>query len=630
MRSLGFTLILALLATLVCGVAGWQLKQGNFDSIFGAPPVAVGKRIYTEFAPADVKHILISQNGVNASFELGEHGWQATVPWKDRMDPRAAVEIIDFTLTLRVEDQDDSDKIDAQKAGFNKESGVNIRLEGANRQVLAKYKLGRQTPWFATVEGADKPVPTFFVQPRDADHKRFVYAVTGDISPWFKDGVKRLRDHQPFYFNPLNLQKIRIQTSQAEVNLSRETPKSPWRLIKTQDLATDPKAVKSLIEGLYKLEAAKVTDRASLPLASPSTTAKSSQIAITSFGTETETILDIYPADPSDPRYVRATVSDRPDTVFELLLKPEPNKVSLADLPLTINDLRDASLTNLNRKVLRGVRIQPTNGKEILISRTPPAPWVATIDGQTQDANEQRLFSLLTTVTEGRATGFKTDAATDFTPWGLDKPFLKLTFLGPENQPGVELAFGTDGKGGYFVNRIGTNTVMSVDPGLVSAIPVKAFEWRQARLWSIDRGNLKAISRQTAGQPPLKLLYDDATGDWTANSNRTDLTSKLDPSRANYLLGILEGLQVTRWLSPDDDSADKALLTPSLVFMILENQTNEMLDVTGLINRGVVLAPASPGPNPAFYYGRLRDEDQPFMLDRDSYEKLATDLLDKD
>ena len=37
MRSLGFTLILALLAIFVSGLAGWQWVQGNFDSVFGAP-----------------------------------------------------------------------------------------------------------------------------------------------------------------------------------------------------------------------------------------------------------------------------------------------------------------------------------------------------------------------------------------------------------------------------------------------------------------------------------------------------------------------------------------------------------------------------------------------------------------
>ena len=628
MRSLGFTLILALLAVLVCGLAGWQWVQGNFDSVFGAPPTPVGERIYSGFRPAEVKFIEVSQSGVNTAFELGPNGWFSTRPWQDRMDPRAAVGIINFTLGLRVEDFAEVEEIDAQKAGL-KESGINIRLQGENHRPLAKYKLGRQTPWLATIEGIETPVSTVFIQPRDEDHKHYIYACTDDIAPLFKDGLKFLRDHRPFYFNPTALQKIRIRDGQDELTLSRESRQSPWRVVKPLDLATDPKAIKALLEGLFELQAVKISDRASVTLPAGGTPAKSGQIALTSFDSETETVLDIFPPETPESREVRATVSDRPKTIFDLPLKPEPNRVSLADLPLAVNDLRDPTLTNLNMQSLRGVLIQPATGTEILITRTPPAPWMATINGQSQEANEERLYNLLQAVTEGRAIGFESDAATDFTPWGLHRPFLKLRFLGQDNQ-GIELAFGLDGKGGTFVNRLGTPTVMRVDSSLVSSIAVRPYEWRHSRLWSVDRVNLLAIRRKKDQQPPLTLLYDFATEEWTANSEARDLTSSLVPARANFLLGILEGLKVSRWLATDDESANKALLNPSLVFLVIENATDATGEVTGRLTREVVLAPATTGANPAFYYGRLGSDANPFLLDRDTYGKLATDLLEKE
>ncbi len=629
MRSFGFTLILALLAVLVCGLAGWQWVQGNFNSVFGAPPTPVAARIYSGFSPAEVKYLQVSQNGVNASFELGAQGWYCTLPWKDRMDPRAAVAIINFTLGLRVEDFAEVTKIDSQKSGL-KESGINIRLEGANHQPLAKYKLGRQTPWLATFENLATPVPTVFIQPRDADHKHYVYACTGDISQHFKDGLKSLRDHHPFYFNPTALQKIRIRGAEGELTLARESRQSPWRVVKPLDLATDPKAVKALLEGLYELQAVKISDRASVTLPASGTPAKSGQISLVSFDSEAETVLDIYPPETPESREVRATVSDRPETIFDLPLKPEPNRLSLADLPLAINDLRDATLTNLNRKSLRGVLIQPATGSEILVTRTPPQPWMATINGQSQEANEERLFTLLKTVTEGRAIGFPSDATTDFTPWGLHRPFLKLRFLGQDDQT-LELAFGIDGKGGYFVNRLGTPTVMRVDPSLVATIPVRPYEWRQSRLWSVDRGSLMQIERTTGSEPPLVLRYDfDKPDTWTASRNDEDLTSFLNPARADYMLGTLEGLKVTRWLAPDDASATTALLKPSLAFKVIEKGVNEVGDFTGLITREVILAPATTTGKPLFYYGRMASDSHPFLLDKDTYAKLATDLVEKE
>ena len=641
MRSLGFTLILALLAVLVGGMAGWQWTRGNFDSVFGAPPTEIGARIYSEysvvekkavpsFSPAEVKFIRVSQNSVRAEFALGEHGWQCIQPWKDRMDPRAAVEIINFTLGMRVEDVAEVGEIDEQRAGL-KENSVSIRLEGKNHESLAKYKLGRLTPWLATFKEIDTPVPTVFVRTRDARKKDYIYACTGDIGPWFTDGLKFLRDHRPFYFNPLTLRQVRILNGQDELTLSRETLKSPWRITKPQELATDPKAVKSLLEGLYQLKARKVSDRASVTLTPPATLTKPGQIGILHFGSgvETETVLDISPPETPDSREVRATINDRPGTVFDLPLKPEPDTVSLADLPRAINDLRDSALINLNRASLRGVLIQPANGQEILISRKPPAPWMTTIDGQSQEANEERLFTLLQTVMGGRAISFATDAATDFTPWGLDKPFLKLHFMGQEGQPPVVLSFGLDGKGGYFVNRLGTTTVMKVDQALVSSLPVKPFEWRDSRLWSLDRNNLTVISRKSGNQPPLTLLYDGNADEWTANSNAEDVTSMLVPTRASFMLGILEGLKVTRWLSPEDESANKALLTPSLAFKIIQNTTDDMFNVTGHSTLELLVAPGSSAQNPAFYYGRVGADGQPFLLDRDLFQKLATELLEK-
>lgn len=629
MRSLGFTFILALLAVLFCGLAGWQWVEGNFDSVFGAPPTPVGQRVYTHFNAAEVKRIRVSQNGVTANFELGTNGWQCTQPWQDRMDPRAAVAIINFTLGMRVEDFAKTGDVDAQKAGL-KESGINIRLEGEHRKPLAKYKLGRQTPWLATIADMDKPVPTVFVQPREEDHKNHIYACTGDIGPLFKDGLKYLRDHRPFYFNPVALQKISIRAAQGELTLGRETPQSPWRVIKPLDLATDPKAMKSLLEGLYELQATKISDRASVTLPANAALAKSGRITIQSFGSTSETVLDIFPPESPESREVRATVSDRPGTLFELPLKPEPDLVSLADLPLAVNDLRDTALTNLNIQSLRGVLIQPATGTEILITRTPPQPWMATIDGQSQEANEERLFSLLKMATEGRATGFETDAATDFTPWGLHRPFLRLRFLGKDDRA-IELAFGLDGKGGYFVNRVGTPTVMRVDPALVSSIPIKPYEWRHARLWSIDRNNLMEVTRTSGAGSPLILRYDfDKPDPWTARRSDKDVTADLNPARANYMLDTLEGLKVTRWLSSEDASATQALLNPSLAFTAIEQAKDDQDNFTGLIKREVILAPATTGANPGFYYGRAVGDTHPFMLDRDSYSKLATELLEKE
>jgi hypothetical protein len=626
MRSLGQTLFLAIVAAFACAMAGWQWQQGNFDSLFGAPAVPVGERIYTSFKPDQVEHIRITASGVSASFSLGENGWQASAPWTDRMDPRAAVSIINFTLGMRVEDVAELEKVPTAQSGLG-ESAVAIRLEDGKRELLANYRLGRVAPWKAEVEGMEQPVPTVFVNPREKNRKAHVYACTGDITTLFKDGLKFLRDHRPFYFNPVTLQKIRIRAQQGDLTLGRANPQSPWRIVKPLDLSTDPVAIKSLLEGIYELQAAKVSDRATVTLPAKDSAVKTSQIALVPFGTEAETLLEIFPPETPETTDLKATVSDRPDTVFELPFKPEAGLVSLADLPLSVNELRDPTLTHLSVQSLRGIVIEPATGSPILITRSAPQPWMATINDVSQEANEENLFSLLKAVTTTRAIGFESDAATDFTPWGLDRPVLKLRFLGEDNQ-GLELRFGIDGKGGTFVNRLGTPTVMRVDPQMLGAIAVRPYEWRISRLWSVDRSNLTAIQRKLGNESPLLLKYADGPGTWSASRDGADLTTNLDPTRANFMLGVLEGLKVSRWLAPDDDAAITALANPSLTFTVIEITRDDTLTFTGISTRTVNIAPAT-GQNPGFYYGRLNNEPHPFLLDSETYRKLALDLFEK-
>lgn len=696
MRSFFATLLLAIVTAAICALAAWQWREGSFDSVFGAPATPVGQRIYDSFTADQVKHIRITGNNTTATFSLGKGGWQASTPWADRMNPRAAVGIINFTLGMRVEDIAELDDIDPEKTGLG-QTAINIRLEDADHQPLAYYKLGRQAPWKAEYKDFDKPVDTVFIQPRDKDHKRHVYVCTDDINPLFKDGLKNLRDHRPFYFNPVTLQKIRIRTLEGELTLGRpvnelirsENPLleirtrfitadtngdslvSPnewlsmanypiddsaknrkfdlvdgdknkqltpdeftnaflgaWRIVKPLELATNPAAMKTLLEGIFELQAVKVSDRAKVTIPATENAAKNSQIALTPFGSETETLLEIFPPETPETNHAKATVSDRPETVFDLPLKPETGVVSIANLPLSIKDLRDYSLTNLDIQALRGVLIQPATGVEILVSRTPPQPWMATISGASAEANEENLYSLLKAVTTARAIKFESDAATDFTPWGLHKPILTLRFIGIDNQV-LELRFGIDGKGGYFANRTGTPIVMRVDQELISSIAVRPFEWKLSRLWSVDRFNLLAIKHTRGAEAPVILKYNFSDEAWQAERDGKDISADLDPARANFMLTNLEGLKVSRWLSTTDENAIEALKKPILTLTVTELLTDDQGETTGVLDRTVSFAPAAPGDNPGFYYGRLDKEENPFLLDQPTFQKISLGLFEK-
>lgn len=627
MRSPAVTVMLMLIALLSCGLAGWLLSEGDLSALLGVPPAAPGERLYTSFGPEEVCKIQVSARGVDAEFEKAASGWQALQPWQDRMDPRAAVGIISFTLGMRVEDVAPTDEIHLQETGLA-DDAVHIRLEGADGRPLAKYRLGRRTPWMGADPDSGEPVPTLFVRPWDKNRKSHVFACTGDILPLFKHNLKFLRDHHPFYFHPATLCKIRIHSTEGELTLGRDTPKAAWHIVKPLDLRTDPVAIKALIEGLHNLQAVAITD-AGVAQSATATANGTKQIALTQFGSEVETVLVIQAPDSPAARDVGATVSDRPGTVFRLPRKPEPELVSLADLPLAVNDLRDPALTNLNIASLQAVSIQPSTGAEIFITREGPKLWTTMIDGRHRQANEVRLFDLLKAMTTTRVIGFESDAATDFTPWGLSRPFLKLSFIGQDSRT-LTLRFGMDRHGTIFVNRLGTSSVMRVDKSLLSAIAIHPYEWRSSRLWSLSRVDLKTIVRSTPQQPALTLTYDYFFDEKVQGRMADkDVSDAINPARVNFLLGALESLEITRWLAATDAEASAALAEPVLTLMVEESKIDDQGEAVGTETekRELKFAPLPGASPPQFYYGRLTSDTHPFLLDRATFEKLAVDVF---
>lgn len=540
------------------------------------------------------------------------------------MDSRAAASIINFTRGMKVEDHASRDDIREDKAGLANEA-VTIRLEDVNRNVLAHYKIGRPTQWKATMPEIAEPVPTVFINPREKGRKKHIYACTGDINALFKDNLRFLRDHRPFYFNPLNLKSISIGSKQGQLLIARESPEKPWRIVKPLDLPTNATAIKSLLKGLFEMQALKVNDTAVSRTPHAAEENDSTRITLQSFESESPCELEIRPANSAEANETTAVVSNRPGVEFLMPAKPVSGLISLSDLPLSVNELRDPTLTHLNIKALRGISIEPSTGSAILLTRDDQKPWTTVNNGEVQEANEQNLYDLLKAVTTGKALAFESDAATDFTPWGLDRPILKLRFIARDNQA-FELRFGVDSKGDYYANRLGTPTVMRVDEALIRSIAVHPYEWRHAKLWSIDKVNLLAIQRVVPGSSTLTLKYRFIDELWSSELDGRDISAAVDPIKANYLLSVLEDLKVSRWLAPNDEAALNALRSPTLIIDVMEKKFDDLGEFASTGSRRLMLAPSDSSARPANYFGRIGSEANLFTIDAETYDKISAEL----
>lgn len=628
MRNALFTILLASTTLVLGALAAWQFREGSLNRLLGTPPTAVGEKIYPGFQPEKCTQIILRTGETEAVFLKTQRGWESSAPWRDRMDPRSAISIITFANTTTVRDLVPHDKLDPDLAGFGS-TRTDVQLKDAKGESLARFRLGRRTPLLGLIPG-EKPhtIPTVYLLPLERGRKSHVYAATGDILPLLKDGFTYLRDRRPFSLNPILLEKIRILTSQGELTLGRENPSAPWRVTKPLDLPTDPAAVKSLLEGLYDLQASKLGDRSEVTLPIDGTAPANSRIAIAHFGEEKETTLEILPPASPEATDTLATVSDRPEAIFTLPMKPGPDLISIADLPLTVNDLRDPTLTNLNIASVRGIAIETTTTPTILISHRPPAPWTATIGGKEQPANEQRLYELLKAVTETRALAFETDAAPeDLSPWGLDKPILTLTFLAENNQT-LTVSFGLDKSGNLFAKRKASPTVMRLDISFLEKIAVRPNDWRHARLWSVSVVDVQEITRTEAGSPQLRLSYDWNNDKWKATREGRDATANLDPLRANMLLTTLENLQVSRWLSAADEADADALANPALSLSITQATLDEFGDKIKGGEQTLTLTLALDQSSKTVF-GKISSDPSPFTLSPEDFLKLSIPLLDE-
>ncbi|MFC5051594.1 DUF4340 domain-containing protein [Rubritalea spongiae] len=571
--------------------------------------------------------------------------WNGITPWRDRADGPKAVELaIKFALNAEVVESLSVAKKELPKYGFDQDA-ISFECRNSLGDIIAEFEVGKASAWHKKIEGKeDIYVPTVYLRRTDEENDKHIYLCTdftGNIRKLFNTEFKNFRDHRPFALNINKLRQVRLVRSKTEIVLERRAPDASWLLTKPLELKTDPEAVISYLVNLSKLEAIALHSTAQVAL--PEASEELQKISISNFGSDEETTLTVYPpAENAGSTY--ATVSNR-DVVFELPLIATP-KVSnhITQLPDSINSLRSRTMLHLNetdRADLRGIIVRsPTSGSApVLISRIPKGRYkLLGHNNSKEDIDESVLANLLKQLITTPVKDFASDAAADFSPFGLDQPTVVIDFVFFYGPP-IQLRFGKVTQNGpdgipqdqYFANLRDSPIVWEVTGELISDIPTRSWDWQPKEIWTLPVIDIVGFTAQTEGQPELAITYDYLDDSFTATFGDQDVTQKLNPQRAKFFLNENHHLVAQQRLSPHNAQAQQALENPILTISItVQEFDNEGLPADKTTNT-LEIAPATRSENNAFFYAKASNSSGYFILNKDTVAQLAArDIFEED
>ena len=686
MRILRF--ILRVLVTLAAiGAAVLLTIDGNLSRIIGRTAFSSGERLfpYTKEEMNEISWMRINCGGDMAEFRRRPNGvWWGEKPWDDRMDPRAAAAILQYTYSTSIVDALPLHKIDSASL---KEFGVKttpititlkeMSADGRRSSTMARYTLGSTAPWLVDDTENQTTDDTTYMQTDFYGRDSRILVGTGNILPLFKSGIRQLRDHRPLLIHPAMPASIEINNKGQRIALERPSPdpRTPWKITYPLPLDTDPQMMDVLLGTLQKLTAVRVYDpeETSVP---DMTDDQVTSVSIRNFTgrlagdgkslavEEKPVTLRIYP--PSDnsnlAELVKATVSDR-KAVFELAQTTGSNKEvpGVRNIPLDLNLLRSKQLTDIGDYKITGLSIRRSLQDYPTIVRfvqgdekTGQQPtWMYTAEGSRyQEVNPDHLVSLLKTVKTGNVAGFASDKATDLAVYGLDNPLLTLTMSllpkpNEEPRPPVTVFFSKGTDGSWYARQSGKPTVVMLDNEYMKNFTANALAWKKKSLLSFNRYNLKEMHLERIGSGgALVLKFDRLDDSWTASKDGRDETLNINPNRANRYLDELEKMEVVSWLPYTNPEAREALKKPvfrlKLVIQVYKDASRqEHREITG--KDGITfsaepemeektismeIAPAGEAGFSRFYYGKINTTPYYFILNMDSVRLLGASLAE--
>ncbi len=158
------------------------------------------------------------------------------------------------------------------------------------------------------------------------------------------------------------------------------------------------------------------------------------------------------------------------------------------------------------------------------------------------------------------------------------------------------------GRGQWLGMELGTNTITRLSTRMTRSFSLLPEIWKKRNIASFP---ISALRRLTLGfrDAPLALEYDYIGESWTGTLKGEDVTPRINPHRAEYYVRQLQKMRATQWLDREDPQAHAALLNP--VFSVkLELEMTDYSDVDAI----TIDSPADVSEGSLEQDGRARKE----------------------
>ena len=580
------------------------------------------------FDPDKVDGIEIDAGEASTTLRVENHLWHAGRPIADLADPERVKAILDALHDAEwLEHLSHAEMSEAawKLTGLDKPA-AHVTVTSAGR-VVAECWLGNAS----AIEGAS------YLSVPGARHGRTDnYVVRTPLAQLLKKPMEEWRDSRLVGVPAESISRLTVSDGHGQIEMARDKPKSPWDLVKPLKTHGNNERINELLATLLALKITAVSPRDSAKTA-PVADALHITIQTAAAAKPIEVVL-ARPAD-SVAGKTQATASHR-KPVFTV------SSDQLSSLWVQLNDLRDDRLARVDVESVDGIIVKSVVTGEVTLRKQGDS-WQLLRSSQWEPANGDRVAKMFEALNSHRVKEFVADSAANLEPYGLNIPFLSVSWNESGVKPGAgpapmksggkrfasaglsgtetELLFGQDTQGNVFAKYDNEPIIYRVGASVLQALPRDNVRWKALNPVRFSQFSLLRIAITVGANPPVILDHHPLTSSWKGSRAGQDLTPLIDQVKADHLVDKLGGLVVQDWVQDRTDGT-KALQTPAITLQVtLLTDAGNLKSPTKLIT--INFAPTVAGTDSALYFGRVDIGPDVFLINRDKLRELLASVL---